>query len=655
MEKSLNKFIILFTLPWALFAKEGNLKKWVENQWKNVHQDYRIPVIDAGLSIGPEDQKFLAMDANPMIRNQYINSTYFSLGQKLSKCLSPQFQIGNWYHFATWASLSAGEVISGQKFAELGKIKNALFWIGGAIGKVKGKKVQKEIFANTNAIIATEMIPLGREFLKTFCGDKKGNYAEFQKRFDVEKQYDLWLLKAFKNYEKAIREKDYEKKMELITYGSIFHVVAEQKRVDTLILKIFQTGFRTRLTRTIFKIMATKSAPLRMGTDTKLNIRLDKDVPTNFTHPFLKKINHLQFQHFNKKIGLKNNLRQAPTYKRSKSKDWGNFEQRQKFLAAFFRGYITHRSLFTFPQKTLRSDTLIPEIKQIYKEAAVFAGKRDDMAHRAKALLFLYYETKKTLSFALSISHLTLALDRSTWVGEAMEKKPVIGKAIKKMKYVKDYKVWGGLLRSINQTMVRRLFFSYRLAELLRKKKISFLSVFQGMNQRSSLYKEVDSIAEIIPFMMDILEKVKTGKGLSKKEQWDQFEIFSYWEHRTINQPQMKKGFSRLPAPLKLLLKRPPRRFVEAIFLDPFNVRATFNLKCFKRKRYLRTENFMNPNKRIDQAREFFGLMMELNFNPNMSCFRDNYYLYQFPEKFYRGPKKYIDGFFKKTSLSQGF
>ena len=76
---------------------------------------------------------------------------------------------------------------------------------------------------------------------------------------------------------------------------------------------------------------------------------------------------------------------------------------------------------------------------------------------------------------------------------------------------------------------------------------------------------------------------------------------------------------------------------------------------CFKRKRYLRTENFMDPNKRIHQAREFFGLMMELNFNPDMSCFRDNYYLYQFPEQFYRGPKKYIDGFFKKTSLSQGF
>ena len=32
-----------------------------------------------------------------------------------------------------------------------------------------------------------ELSKLGREFLKTFCGNKKGDYAEFQKRFDVEK------------------------------------------------------------------------------------------------------------------------------------------------------------------------------------------------------------------------------------------------------------------------------------------------------------------------------------------------------------------------------------------------------------------------------------------------------------------------------------
>jgi hypothetical protein len=199
--------------------------------------------------------------------------------------------------------------------------------------------------------------------------------------------------------------------------------------------------------------------------------------------------------------------------------------------------------------------------------------------------------------------------------------------------------------------MVRRLFFSYRLAKLLKKKKRSLLSAFQGIDPRSPLFKVVDSVVEIIPFMMDILEKMETGKGLSKKELWDQFEIFVNWEHRTIIQPQMKKGFSPLAAPLKLMLKRVPNRSVEAIFFDPFNVRTTFNLKCFKKKKYLRTENFMDPNKRISQAREFFGLMMELNFNPNMSCFNDDYYRYQFPKQFYGGPKRYIDNLFKGSAL----
>jgi hypothetical protein len=238
-------------------------------------------------------------------------------------------------------------------------------------------------------------------------------------------------------------------------------------------------------------------------------------------------------------------------------------------------------------------------------------------------------------------------MDRSTWVGETMEKSPVIGKMIKKMKFIKDYKVWGRLLRSINQTMVRRLFFSYRLAKLLKKRKRPFLSVFQEISKQSSIFKVVDSVAEIIPFMMDILERMETGKRLSKKELWDQFEIFVNWEHRTIIQPQMKKGFSQLGAPLRMMLKKVPRRSVEAIFFAPFNVRTTFNLKCFKKKRYLRTENFMDPNKRINQAREFFGIMMELNFNPNMSCFKDDYYLFQFPEKFYGRPELYISNLFK--------
>ena len=56
------------------------------------------------------------MDLDSIDRNNYINQSYHEIGKELSQCLGVAGEVGNWYDFAKWTSLSAIRVINKEKY-----------------------------------------------------------------------------------------------------------------------------------------------------------------------------------------------------------------------------------------------------------------------------------------------------------------------------------------------------------------------------------------------------------------------------------------------------------------------------------------------------------------------------------------------------------
>ena len=99
------------------------------------------------MEVDETDQRNLSIDKNPVARNIYINQTYDVQAKELSTCLQLDEPFANWFHFAAWASKSAGNVISGQKFERFKKIKKSLLSLATAVRVIPSKERQQEIFA----------------------------------------------------------------------------------------------------------------------------------------------------------------------------------------------------------------------------------------------------------------------------------------------------------------------------------------------------------------------------------------------------------------------------------------------------------------------------------------------------------------------------
>ena len=74
------------------------------------------------------------------------------------------------------------------------------------------------------------------------------------------------------------------------------------------------------------------------------------------------------------------------------------------------------------------------------------------------------------------------------------------------------------------------------------------------------------------------------------------------------------------------MLKNIPGKKVEKTILRPFQVKTTIHLKCFKTNKHIRTKNFLDKDERIEKAKEFLNELKKIHFDPNMNCFKDNYY-----------------------------
>ena len=94
------------------FANGVPFNSWVNSELTKLPKYIKVSFPELELNIDKIDIKNLSFENDAQIRNIYINESYSVIANELNQCLGTRQ--ANWYHFAAWASKSAGEVISGR-------------------------------------------------------------------------------------------------------------------------------------------------------------------------------------------------------------------------------------------------------------------------------------------------------------------------------------------------------------------------------------------------------------------------------------------------------------------------------------------------------------------------------------------------------------
>ncbi len=290
------------------------------------------------------------------------------------------------------------------------------------------------------------------------------------------------------------------------------------------------------------------------------------------------------------------------------------------------------------------SHELIEEARVHLDKAEILAGPRDDMTDRALILLHLYHQSKKNLPFALTISHLTLAIENSTYSP----------RLIKQLEYfsmkslAREWKEWGEELRSINRRMVELFTFSYLWTEYLAKQGQDIPGSTELATLLTHLKLENEGMPIILKVMMEVHKANLRNEVLSEEIRRDHFERLVLWEHKFVIQNRMEEKAKDLNLLWKISLRNVPGRMTEALIMKPvFDVSTTLYLQCFPVKRHLRTKNFLSLNDRIEQAREFFLIFEKLDFDPAMSCYKDPSYRDQLGRDFLQDSKHFSEMLYK--------
>ncbi len=351
------------------FADYGSFlnQQWQVLKYKTVQPSSRFVLPES-------ERQWLNASYSPSERGKLITRRYFEIAQELSRCLHPGGEpVGNWYHFAAWASDSANDVINGKKFDP--HTSYARFFKGAYEAERIGKKSlfidlkidqafqkvnqsiqksgvsewsvfqdyleqQKQIFAETNYAIAAEMIPIGEAFLESFCSPGRNEFSRssFDQDFFSRFESNEYLLKnAFLHYRESMLEKNRKKKIEKILLASIEQVFHEQARVQNNLKKSLEVAPKA----------LTLSAGFFFGNQA---IRLHRDIRVVTLAKELKKLENPKLKEIFSRLGLKSED-PGESVEGSACKNWSILSCRKRYLAPLFRELlIGEPDLYAFPK-----------------------------------------------------------------------------------------------------------------------------------------------------------------------------------------------------------------------------------------------------------------------------------------------------------------
>ncbi len=345
---------------------------FLDRQW----QQLQFPILKPNkrFVLSMEDRSWLNATLDPVARNHRINQRYFQIATALEKCVFPKRQqpVANWYHFATWASVSAGDVINGKKFTPHASY-DSYFWNAHQAGRItatelyRDRKIddlfqlanvamkktgvnqwsamldyfaeQKVIFAETNYEIAAEMIPIGDAFLAAFCDPSSHEYRQVtwkdQDFFALFNADEAALAKAFLHYREAMLEFDPKIKIEKALLASIEQVFFEQTRVQKNLYHSLNSPLEP--TGLLGARVLTMSAGFFFGDQ---GVRMIRDLRVRTLAPELTELKTPELRKLFTALGLEPDDPGA-IYRGSACRDWSNLHCRKRFLAPLFRELST--------------------------------------------------------------------------------------------------------------------------------------------------------------------------------------------------------------------------------------------------------------------------------------------------------------------------
>ncbi len=358
------RLLLIASLIFTTLTSQADEQQWLQQQWQLIPANIQVAMPSPYIPIEKVDKHLLATKFDPVLRNQYINHTYHLIGKAFNHCMQINFPFGNWYFFASWASKSAGEIISGHKFKSLNGWQE--FWVNILqLTKVLDSKQQlKQIFASVNQMIAIEMIPLGKSFLQHFCTpdaqlDNKA-WQRFNQLMLKHKPEERLLQKAFYHYFLAIKEKDINLKKEHITLAATLQVISEQMRVDKPIKHVFDARGPHPI-KDIIQEKCTAIGDYKMiGNNSITRIKLAEDIKNVGLDHDLKQIElpELRQLYQQQNTKLAKNQFYVPA---TACRNWGDLQQRKRFLTAMFWIYINKSDLLFTPEHRFQSITTLTE------------------------------------------------------------------------------------------------------------------------------------------------------------------------------------------------------------------------------------------------------------------------------------------------------
>lgn len=148
---------------------------------------------------------------------------------------------------------------------------------------------------------------------------------------------------AFKQYYLALLEIDPARKISLVAFGTTMQMMGEQRRAQNNVDSLFNIGGPGKgAVELLYRWIASASTGLELGDG--LVIPFNKNVSSRYMANELRIIddpNYIQL-HSNRGLAL-NPVRSE--FKKTAVRDWGNLNQRLRYLVAVVRGHGARKEI----------------------------------------------------------------------------------------------------------------------------------------------------------------------------------------------------------------------------------------------------------------------------------------------------------------------
>lgn len=335
--------LVFFSFLFSLNAFTQSTAEWIDTEWELLPRAAKATKPSPLIPISSSDRAGISLKNNDVARNTYLLASYREIASNLHACL--KVPMGNWYHFAYFANRTSGEFISGKRFDEMDWLTRELLDIMGWHKLIPNEEEMIKLFAFVNFTIGIEMVPHGRYFYESFCQGSLPSFDTFSSKLEGGDLARSELIRGYEQYYLSLLENDPKLKLERVALGTSLLMMGEQRRAQINVNALFRFGNEDKgPVEFFYRWHAAATTGLELNQDTV--IPFNKDVTIKYMGKLRVTLDDY------KKLHQEHGLSLAPhngKFKKSAVFDWGNLDQRLRFLVAVVRGHSERKELILFP------------------------------------------------------------------------------------------------------------------------------------------------------------------------------------------------------------------------------------------------------------------------------------------------------------------